>query len=268
MRIELIILAVLVLIPLSVIASSVSVNESVVLVNITANDSAINESDPKYWLDEGWDIFYSGKYDEALQVFDKATELDPQDISAWHAKGYVLFDSGKYEESIKALDRCIELDPGPHSGGIPATYIESQYYKGLALYALGRDSEAKAAFREIEYMMPAWMEFVTFHRGEGFDGLLILYNDYDSHTASGGWLRVELYEDRDYTKKVWSKSFDVNRDDFDSYTWGLGREDYAWRLKRIAFEDIKPGMEDPVYLYVRAYFDTLDGRTLKDTTMI
>lgn len=48
-----------------------------------------------------------------------------------------LESQGKYEEAIKALDEAIKLDP---------KYAASWYNKGLALHALGRNTEAEAAF--------------------------------------------------------------------------------------------------------------------------
>lgn len=267
----------------------------------SAEDVEFNESDPLYWYDKALlllgsedyaesvscldktieletnlskfsDILYHkglalrllGKYDEAIPVYDRAIELDPQDVNNWYYKGLSLLKSGKYEESIKIFDKAIKLEQYPDSRRSYNTW----YHKGLALKALGRNSEAKAAFSKAKYTLPAWMEFVTFSRGEGFDAILILYNDADVVIGCDGQLRVELYSDRNYKEKVWSRSVDVERDDFESWTWGFGREANAWHLKRIPFDDIKPGLEYPVYLYVRAYFDSPDGSILKDTTMV
>lgn len=268
---------------------------------VSAEDVEFNESDPLYWYDKallllgsedyaesvsyldkaieletnlskssgilyhkGLALRLLGKYDEAIPVYDRAIELDPQDVDNWYYKGLSLLKSGKYEESVKVFDKAIELDPYPDSRRSNYAW----YHKGLALKALGRNSEAKAAFSKAKYTLPAWIEFITFSRGEGFDAILILYNDADAVIDCDGRLRVELYNDSSHKEKVWSGSFDVKRDDFESWTWGFGREALAWHLKRIAFDDIKPGLEDPVYLYVRAYFDSPDGSILKDTTMV
>jgi tetratricopeptide (TPR) repeat protein len=258
LRIEFIILAFLVLIPLG-IASSDYLNESVTLDNVTENATVANESNFIGLYNEGCILLVHGEYTEAIQFFDRAIEIKPQDELVWYQKGEALQKLGRYDESIASYDRFIEQNPQDE-------FV--WYQKGLVLKALGRDSEAKAAFDKATLRLPTWIEFITFSRGEGFDALLILYNEEDQDITCDGTLRVELYDDRDYKNRVWSKSFDVAREDFESYTWGFGNKAQAWHLKRMAFDDIKPGMEYPVYLYIRAYFDTPDGRTLKDTTMV
>lgn len=115
--------------------------------------------------------------------------------------------------------------------------------------------------------MPTWMEFITFTRGQGFDGLLILYDKKDDGTSCDGQLRIEIYEDKEYKKKLWSKSFEVSEQDFSEYTWGINRKENAWRLNRISYDDVKTGAENPTW-YARAYFDSLDGSVLKDTVVI
>ena len=115
--------------------------------------------------------------------------------------------------------------------------------------------------------MPTWMEFVTFPKGQGFTGLLILYNSEDDDTSCNGKLRVEIYGDCEYKEKLWSKSFDVGKYEFSEYTWGINRGAIAWHLKRIPYDEIEPDAEDPVW-YVRAYFESPDGCILKDTSVI
>ena len=39
-----------------------------------------------------------------------AIELDPNNAKAWYAKGYTLGKLGKYNEAIQAYDRAIQID--------------------------------------------------------------------------------------------------------------------------------------------------------------
>ena len=52
-----------------------------------------------------------GKYDEAIQCFDNATKINPQDEDAWNNKGIALKIQGKYDEAIQAYDKVIEINP-------------------------------------------------------------------------------------------------------------------------------------------------------------
>ena len=97
-----------------------------------------------------------GRYDDALQAFDKVIEIDPSylDIAGvWFAKGGALDKLGRHEEavaayehSLSAYDRNLERYPGV------AKFWGS---KGEALKALDRQVEAEAAFaraRELGYV--------------------------------------------------------------------------------------------------------------------
>jgi len=63
--------------------------------------------------------------------------LDPQYALAQCNKGFTFLHQGKYDEAIQACDKAIELDP---------KFAESWNNKGKALKALGRITEAEAAF--------------------------------------------------------------------------------------------------------------------------
>lgn len=63
------------------------------------------------WGEKGANLFGQGKYDEALQAFDKAIEINPQLAGAWTGKGYALIALGKYDEAVQAFDKAIEINP-------------------------------------------------------------------------------------------------------------------------------------------------------------
>ncbi|HON37088.1 MAG TPA: tetratricopeptide repeat protein, partial [Methanothrix sp.] len=62
------------------------------------------------WYNKGIDLDSQGKYDEAIQAYDKAIEIDPQYTEAWSNKGVTLAEQGKYDEAIQAYDKAIEID--------------------------------------------------------------------------------------------------------------------------------------------------------------
>jgi len=253
---------------LSLSKSSNTYNES-----IEKFDKAIelNQSYESAWYKKGLVQWWQGKPDDALKAFDKVIELNESNIKAWELKGHCLSDIGvilsdpnKFDDCINAYNKVIELDP---ESDMAKNNINAAWFnKGLILKELGRNSEAKAAFANIE-SMPTWMEFITQQRGQGFEGLLILYDDKDESVRGIGKLRIEVYEDREYKNKLWIESFDVDDSDFNFYKWGFGREATGWKLNRISFDEIQNGAEDPSW-YVRAYFDSPDGSTLRDTAII
>jgi tetratricopeptide (TPR) repeat protein len=78
-----------------------------------------------------------GKYEEAIQCFDKAIELDPNYAIAWSNKGNALDELGMHNEAIQAFDEAIRIEPN---------YALAWSNKGIALMALSRTAEANAAF--------------------------------------------------------------------------------------------------------------------------
>jgi len=86
---------------------------------------------------KGVDLAEQGRYEEAVAVFDKAIEIDPEYAYAWSNKGNVLSDMGKYDEAIRAYDRAIEINPQD---------AVAWNNKGLALSDMGKYDEAVAAY--------------------------------------------------------------------------------------------------------------------------
>jgi tetratricopeptide (TPR) repeat protein len=68
-------------------------------------------------------------------------QIDPTNPIAWENKGDALNGTGRYDEAINAYDRAIELSP--ELGTLKADSWQS---KGDALLASGRQTEAAAAF--------------------------------------------------------------------------------------------------------------------------
>jgi superkiller protein 3 len=76
-------------------------------------------------------------FEDAIESYDRAIEIDPNYVTAWKNKGNVLYSLGKYNESLEALDKAIEIVP---------EYGLAWYSKGLTLYELGRYDEAATAY--------------------------------------------------------------------------------------------------------------------------
>ncbi|MBI5777922.1 MAG: tetratricopeptide repeat protein [Planctomycetes bacterium] len=95
-----------------------------------------------YWIYTGYKLSGASKHEEALQAFDKALKLDPENATAWQLEGSALQFLGRYEESIKALNQAMKfssddtIDPY-RIRGIQISIIES-------LNKLGRYEEAIA----------------------------------------------------------------------------------------------------------------------------
>jgi tetratricopeptide (TPR) repeat protein len=89
------------------------------------------------WIDKGGECFTQGKYNDSLQAFENAINLDPENSEAWYNKGVVLFYKGIFNESLQAFNKAIEINP---------LDADAWYNKGSALTKLGKTTAAKEAF--------------------------------------------------------------------------------------------------------------------------
>jgi len=52
-----------------------------------------------------------GRHEEALEVFNKALEINPNDEWALTNKGLTLENLGRYDEALQTLEKAIKIDP-------------------------------------------------------------------------------------------------------------------------------------------------------------
>lgn len=99
----------------------------------------LSPGDVNAWIGKGFALKSLGRSAEAEVAFDKAINAssDSKYWGAWFGKGEALLAQEKYDEAIIVYDKVIELNP---------THATTWNEKGTALQALGRTSEAEAAF--------------------------------------------------------------------------------------------------------------------------
>jgi tetratricopeptide (TPR) repeat protein len=109
-----------------------------VIVSLGQSSSCPISSSAVPWIGNGSMLISQSKYDEAIQAFDKAIELDPQcAASALTFKGKALTKQGKNDEAMQCFNKAIELAPD---------YEVPWEYKGTVLYKQGKYDEAIQAF--------------------------------------------------------------------------------------------------------------------------
>jgi tetratricopeptide (TPR) repeat protein len=113
-------------------------------LNITTDE--IESKSAEVWFNKGFALNSLVKYDEAINAYDKAINLNPYYAAAWNNKGIALDNQGKHDESIKAYDEAIRLDPND---------ADAKNNKGTTLGRdLGNYDEAILAFDEAIRLNP------------------------------------------------------------------------------------------------------------------
>ena len=58
----------------------------------------------------GWSYYHLGKYEEAIEQFNKAVILDPENEIIYRVLGWSYYHLGKYEEAIEQFNKAVILD--------------------------------------------------------------------------------------------------------------------------------------------------------------
>ena len=89
------------------------------------------------YVDQGRALTFDKRYDEALEAFERATELQPDLAEAWLEKAKALRRSKRYEEAFLANDRDIHL-----TANQPLEHAKVWHERGNILRDIKRYDEA------------------------------------------------------------------------------------------------------------------------------
>lgn len=91
------------------------------------------------WFRYGNNKSVQGKYEEAIDFYNKATDADPKFVRAWNNKGNALSILKRYTEALECFDKVLEMNPN-----------DSHAWSGKAnaLSQLNRHDEALEAIED------------------------------------------------------------------------------------------------------------------------
>ncbi|TRZ90245.1 MAG: tetratricopeptide repeat protein [Methanosarcinales archaeon] len=113
------------------------------------------------WYNKGITLGKLGKYDEAIKCYDKAIEIDPEDLDTWNNKGVALFNLGKYDEAIECYDKSIEINP---------EHVLAWILKGLVLEYYKKYDEAIECYDKAIEINPEFADAWN-NKGSALDNL-------------------------------------------------------------------------------------------------
>jgi len=62
-------------------------------------------------VEQGNLLLNEGKFEEALGFFEQALLLDQKNPELWNYKGVALRSIGRYDEAIECFNKSLEIDP-------------------------------------------------------------------------------------------------------------------------------------------------------------
>lgn len=128
----------------------------------------------EYWIWAGRLSGYLGKYSSALQCYDHALGLAPDDVDAITGKAYVLMYEHQYSEASALLEKASALAPG--SSEVNMAIAREKFYQGHSSDAekytkliLAKDPNNKEALELRSRLRQPWQ--VRLELGVGADRL-------------------------------------------------------------------------------------------------
>jgi len=137
----------------------------------TKHASLQEEQSAESWVQKGSDFFNQSQYDEALQAYEKAIELDPNLAMAWDGKGDALDFLGRNDEALQAHEKAIELDPNlamAWNGKGNSLYMQNRYDEALQAYEKAIELDPNLAYAwcgkgTVLYMQRQYDEAIRFY---------------------------------------------------------------------------------------------------------
>ncbi len=62
-------------------------------------------------VSKGQSLLEDGKFDDAFGFFEQALLLNQDDPDLWNHKGIVLRSMGRYEEAMECFNKSLKIDP-------------------------------------------------------------------------------------------------------------------------------------------------------------
>jgi len=104
----------------------------------TKTEDNLSVGDKNFWFNRGIGYVSTANYENAINAFKKAIEIDGDFADAWYQIGLVYGSTYKYEEAITALDTAVSLNPN---------FSEALKMLGLACESQKKYKEAERAFK-------------------------------------------------------------------------------------------------------------------------
>lgn len=98
-----------------------------------------DSNDPIKLKELGNKAYINKNYEEAVELYSKAIEIDPKDPVFYSNRATSLFELEKFDDCILDCDKCIELNP---------QFVKAYFRKALALREKLDDVQAVAVLEK------------------------------------------------------------------------------------------------------------------------
>ena len=117
--------------------------------------SQIQPQSYEYWFNQGLTLFYLQRFTEAIAAYDQTLALKPDFYKVWYNRGGILGELGDFDAAITSFDQAIAIQPN---------YQPAWSSRGLALLKLGLIGEAIDSYDQALNLEPQDAE-TWYYRG-------------------------------------------------------------------------------------------------------
>jgi tetratricopeptide (TPR) repeat protein len=102
------------------------------------------------WVNRGFDLAKHGKFQEAIEAFEKALELNPRDVEGWLGKGIALASLDQHRQALECFAHIFRISPD---------YGEAWFHRAVSLAKLGHHDQAILCYDKALHQMQndAWV---------------------------------------------------------------------------------------------------------------
>jgi len=158
---------------------------------ITLSEHALNVTQRNFhmYILHGMTEYHRGNYGRAVEDFDRAIEINPDDDKAYFDRGYAYNGMGNYMRSVEDFSRAIEINSG-----------SAQFYndRGVSYMALGDEIHALEDFNRAVEIDPQHAQ-AYFNRGclyQSSGKYRQAIDDYDKAIETGYPVKEDVFCNR------------------------------------------------------------------------
>jgi tetratricopeptide (TPR) repeat protein len=118
----------------------------VITPSASASGQTNNSTD---WFYKGMILYNENQFNESLQAYEKAIQLNPANEDAWNGKGMALGTLGRYEEALQAFNRATRIN---------SSCAEAWYNMGAIFDLTGKYFLAIQAYNEATRINPNYQK--------------------------------------------------------------------------------------------------------------
>jgi tetratricopeptide (TPR) repeat protein len=122
----------------------------------------------KPYYAQGVRQFQLGKYDEAIDSFNKAIQQNPKLVDAYHYRGQAYFQTQRFQNAIQDYNQVLQM--APHNA-------EAYHHRGLAYTSSGNNDQAIADYTQAINLKPdfaqAYSDRAQAYKAQGKEALAL-----------------------------------------------------------------------------------------------